>query len=116
MLPAAIWCRCGFQKCVRARSISVTSTRSPPPYLSPSFVASSRPPAPPPTMTTRRVNANGRRDAERASTYAQASFLALRWQVGAHAFVDFGGHADRFRQRRMRVDRLPDVDRVGAHF
>src|SRR3954468_10145711 len=53
MLPAAISCRCGFQKWVRAHSISVISARPRRPSLSPSFVASSRPPAPPPTMTTR---------------------------------------------------------------
>ena len=36
--------------------------------------------------------------------------LARRRQVGAHSFVHFGGHADRFAQRRMRVDRLADID------
>src|SRR5215472_9292338 len=53
MLPAAISCNSGFHKCARALSISVTSALPRRPSLSPSRVASSSPPAPPPTMTTR---------------------------------------------------------------
>ena len=41
--------------------------------------------------------------------------LLARRQVGAGAVRDLGGHADRFAQRRMRVDRLADVHRVRAH-
>src|SRR5215470_4133670 len=33
-------------------------------------------------------------------------FLPHRRQIGAHAFEHFGGEADRFRERRMRMDRL----------
>src|SRR4029079_5745496 len=102
MLPAASSCRCGFQKCERARSISVMSARLWRPRLSPSFVASSRPPAPPPTMTTRWVKPPG-------------SFLLCWRQIGAHTLERFGAHADRLRQRRMRVDRLADVHRIAAH-
>src|SRR5262245_31559033 len=53
MLPAAISCRCGFQKCVRAFSTRVTCAFLRLPSLSPRRVASSRPPAPPPTTTIR---------------------------------------------------------------
>src|SRR5262245_23116870 len=53
MLPAANSWRCGFQKCVRAFSISVTCALLRLPSLSPRRVASSSPPAPPPTTTTR---------------------------------------------------------------
>src|SRR5690606_29511232 len=34
----------------------------------------------------------------------RALLLAHRRQVGAHAFGDFGGHADRFAQGGVRVD------------
>src|SRR5262245_49687183 len=53
MLPAATSCSSGFQRWVRARSTRVTWARFFFPILSPSFVASSSPPAPPPTMTIR---------------------------------------------------------------
>jgi hypothetical protein len=36
--------------------------------------------------------------------------------VGAGAVRHFGRHADRFAQRRVRVDGLADIDRVAAHF
>src|SRR5664279_5720730 len=38
-----------------------------------------------------------------------------RRQVGAGPLERFGSEADRFAQRRVRMDRLADVDRVGAH-
>src|SRR5580765_2422925 len=53
MLPAAISCSLGFQTWLRALSISVTCTRPRLPSLLPSVVASSRPAAPPPMITTR---------------------------------------------------------------
>ena len=53
MLPEAISCSLGFQTWVRLRSISVTSACLRRPSVSPSRVASSSPPAPPPTMTMR---------------------------------------------------------------
>src|SRR5436305_12231741 len=53
MLPAAISCSFGFHTWVRLRSISVISNFPLRPYLSPRRVASSSPPAPPPTITTR---------------------------------------------------------------
>ena len=53
MLPAAISCSLGFQTCERAWSISVMCARPRRPSLSPRRVASSSPPAPPPTITTR---------------------------------------------------------------
>src|SRR5688500_1850782 len=53
MLPAAISCRCGFQKCVRAFSTSVMCALPRLPSLWPSRVTSSSPPAPPPTTTMR---------------------------------------------------------------
>ena len=42
-------------------------------------------------------------------------FACVRRQVGAHAFEELGGHADRLAGGRMRVDGLADVGRVGAH-
>src|SRR5574338_772378 len=51
MLPAATSCSNGFHRCLRDRSISVMPARPRRPRLSPSRVASSRPPAPPPTIT-----------------------------------------------------------------
>src|SRR5689334_2125437 len=53
MLPAAISCNSGFHRCARALSMSVISALPRRPSLSPSRVASSSPPAPPPTMTMR---------------------------------------------------------------
>jgi hypothetical protein len=47
---------------------------------------------------------------------ASRSLLLHRRHVGAGTFVDFGGHADRFAQRRVGVDGLADVDGVSAHF
>src|SRR5690554_991651 len=44
------------------------------------------------------------------------SAFALRGQIGATAVGDFSRHADGFAQRRMRMDGLADVRRVGAHF
>src|SRR5258707_13654385 len=51
MLPAATWCSKGFHKCVRERSTSVINAFLRLPSFLPSCVASSSPPAPPPTMT-----------------------------------------------------------------
>src|SRR5688572_9943 len=42
--------------------------------------------------------------------------LALRRQIRAGAVGDFSRHSDRLAQRRMRMNRLADVDRVGPHF
>ena len=53
MLPAATECSSGFHRCVRARSISVTSARPCLASVSPSFVTSPSPAAPPPTTTMR---------------------------------------------------------------
>src|SRR5690348_3752686 len=53
MLPAATSWSSGFHRCVRLRSMSVTSARPFRPRRSPRRVANSSPPAPPPTMTTR---------------------------------------------------------------
>src|SRR5436190_13376898 len=53
MLPAATSCSSGFHRCVRLPSISVTAALRRRPSLLPRRVASSRPPAPPPTMTIR---------------------------------------------------------------
>ena len=44
-----------------------------------------------------------------------ARLLLARRQVRAGAVRDLGGHADRLAQRRVRMDRLADVHRVGAH-
>src|SRR6185312_14172993 len=52
-LPAAASCRSGFHMCVSLRSTSVTAARREAPSESPRRVASSSPPAPPPTMTMR---------------------------------------------------------------
>src|SRR5258706_12023481 len=51
MLPGATWCSKGFHKCVRERSTSVINACLRLPSFLPSCVASSSPPAPPPTMT-----------------------------------------------------------------
>ena len=51
ILPAAISCNFGFHMCVRFLSTSVTRTPRPLRYFRPNLVASSRPPAPPPTIT-----------------------------------------------------------------
>src|SRR3954469_14130957 len=53
MLPAATSCSSGFHRWVRLRSMSVTSARPLRASRSPSRVASSSPPAPPPAMTMR---------------------------------------------------------------
>src|SRR5678816_4229243 len=53
MLPEAISCSLGFQTWVRFLSISVIAPLPRLPSVSPSLVASSSPPAPPPTMTMR---------------------------------------------------------------
>ena len=39
-----------------------------------------------------------------------------RRQVGTHSFEYLCGHADRFAQSRMRVNRLADVHRIATHF
>ena len=46
---------------------------------------------------------------------ASPALLPWRRQVGAVALGRFGGHADALAERRMRVDRLANVDRIGAH-
>ena len=38
-----------------------------------------------------------------------------RRQVRAHAFENFGRHANRLRERRVRVNGLADVDRISTH-
>src|SRR6476469_9139140 len=53
MRPAATSCSSGFHTWVSARSTSVIAALPRRPSLSPSAVASGKPPAPPPTMTTR---------------------------------------------------------------
>ena len=42
-------------------------------------------------------------------------FLPRRRKVGAHALERLGGEPDRFGERRVRMDRAADVDRVRAH-
>ena len=49
------------------------------------------------------------------SACALHSFPFHRWQVGAVALEDLGGHADRFAQRRVRMDGLADVGGLAAH-
>ena len=51
----------------------------------------------------------------RAHPAGRALFFLGGRQVGAHAFEYFRRHADRFAQRRMRMDRLADIDRIAAH-
>ena len=51
MLPAAISCNSGFHTCVLVLSIKVIAAFLFLPRLSPKRVASSKPPAPPPTIT-----------------------------------------------------------------
>src|SRR5690349_3573012 len=53
MRPAATSCSSGFHTWVWARSTSVIAALPERPSLSPSAVASGKPPAPPPTMTMR---------------------------------------------------------------
>src|SRR3712207_5236294 len=59
MLPAATSCSSGFHRWLRARSTRVTEASPRRPSVSPSLVASSRPAAPPPTMTIRCRPASG---------------------------------------------------------
>ena len=47
---------------------------------------------------------------------AKKIISSLRRQVGAVAFEDFGGHADRLAQRRVRMDGLAYVRGFAAHF
>src|SRR5690606_10287879 len=49
------------------------------------------------------------------SYFRRRSLFPRWWKVGANAFEDFGGHADRFGQGRMRVNGLTDVRRISAH-
>src|ERR1700719_1237202 len=44
-----------------------------------------------------------------------ASFLARGRQIGAHTLEELRAEPDRLAQCRMRMDRTPDVDGVGAH-
>ena len=44
------------------------------------------------------------------------AFLRTRRQVGADALERFRGQSDRLAECRMRMNRLADVDRIGAHF
>jgi hypothetical protein len=41
--------------------------------------------------------------------------LLLRREVGADALEHFGRHADGFRERRVRVNGLADVDGIAPH-
>src|SRR5438093_3063344 len=50
-----------------------------------------------------------------SATLPPRLLLLLRRQIGAIAFEDLGRHADRFAERRMRVDGLADVSRLAAH-
>src|SRR3982751_3063795 len=86
MLPAATSCRCGFQKCVRVFSISVTCALLPLPSLSPRRVASSSPPAPPPTMTMRCSAGGGECNAS-ASRAPSVAGAASRFDIAS-------GHLD----------------------
>ena len=53
-----------------------------------------------------------------AASYYFCSILlfARRRQIGAAPMRHFRRHADALAQRGMRVNRLADIDRVGAHF
>src|SRR5688572_33222659 len=84
MLPAAISCSLGFHTWVRCRSISVTSTRRC--SRSPSRVASSRPPAPPPTITTR-----CRVDGLAVMGWVVRRRSGLGWHVVLHPIEDLFG-------------------------
>src|SRR5215467_10976001 len=47
---------------------------------------------------------------------SRASSLLLRnIEIGDRAFVNLRRHADRFAQRRMRMDRESDIGGLGAH-
>ena len=80
MLPAATSCSSGFQRCVRAQSTSVTRARCRARSLSPSRVASSSPPAPPPTITMRcsRLAHRVRRAAQRLSRLLEGASSSRR--------------------------------------
>src|SRR5437016_9051967 len=88
MLPAAISCKCGFQKWVRCFSISVMCARFPFASLSPSRVASSSPPAPPPTTTIRcRPACSGSTDSSALACGGDAfstavCFKPVTWAIG----------------------------------
>ena len=43
-------------------------------------------------------------------------FLLRNVQIGNRSFESFRGHADRFGQRRMRMDRQTNVRGISAHF
>src|SRR5438128_6404110 len=119
MLPAAISCRCGFQKWVRAFSISVTCALLRLPSRSPSRVASSSPPAPPPTITIR-CKDPGRPTVEATGLVtADSFFIAWRSMVMASAragrHVDFDRIQDLLRVLRV-FRRLPVEDAAHARF
>src|SRR5438552_2766764 len=105
MLPAAISCRCGFQKCVRVFSISVTCALLRLPSLSPIRVASSSPPAPPPTTMMRCS----------APVVSERSVDGTtRWVASS---VPFGSVAIRVsrsvrRRRHVRFGRVEDLFRL----
>ena len=72
-----------------------------------------REPSSRPTRRPRR-RCGGSRKAWEAREFLSSS-APLRRHVGAGAVRDLGRHADALAQRRVRMDRLADVDRVGAH-
>ena len=43
------------------------------------------------------------------------NLLSRRRQVSTAAMRHFGSHANRFPERGVRMNRLADIDRVGAH-
>src|SRR5690606_37852611 len=89
----------GFQKCVNCSSTSTTSASPAAPNDSPNRAASSRPPAPPPTMTilcrfdasSSSVERNGERSSLAAPAVAPASLrrpsVGMLWPSASH----FGG-------------------------